>query len=182
MLYALLLGTGLRLGEALALTWQDIDLNSNLLVVRAGKTPNARRAVLLPVVLVRELRKLRGVGLVFSRNSKPLNPWAIRRHHFYPLVKRLGLPRIRLHDLRHIHATLLLEQGTDLASISARLGHSSKAFTLQTYAHSLATGQERAALVSNTFLTLSRTSNPRNAAPIAEKMVPPAGFEPALPA
>lgn len=92
MLYALLLGTGLRLGEVLALTWQDIDLNSNLLVVRGGKTPNAWRAVLMPERLTHELRKVRGVGLVFNRNGKPLNPWTIRRHHFYPLVKRLGLP------------------------------------------------------------------------------------------
>lgn len=153
LLYALLMGTGLRLGEALTLRWQDIDINAGVLVVREGKTPQARRAVLLPAELVRELRAARGLGLVFSRNGKALNAWTIRRCHFYPLVKRLGLPRVRLHDLRHLHASVLLEQGADLAAVSARLGHASKGFTLAVYGHVLTAGQEKAAAAANLLLT-----------------------------
>ncbi len=156
LLYALLLTTGLRLGEALALTWQDIDLKSGLLMVRQGKTPNARRVLRLPDELVNELRAVRGVGLVFhTKLGNRLDTPTLRRDHFYPLLKRLGLPRIRLHDLRHSHATMLLAQGVDIATVSARLGHASRAFTLSTYAHAMATGQERAAEVANLLLTKS---------------------------
>ncbi len=169
LLYALFLATGLRLGEALSLTWQDIDLSRGVLIVRTGKTPNARRAVLLPAGLVERLRRVRGVGPVFAG----VNPWTLRRH-LYRLTKKLGLPRMRIHDLRHVHATLLLSEGTDLASISARLGHSNKAFTLRTYAHALASGQERAAEVSDRILSnpsLTQTEEPDTgiAIPVAGK-------------
>ncbi len=183
LLYATLLGTGLRLGEALSLQWSDVDLARGVVLVRGGKTANARRAVLLPAELVRDLKAARGLGLVFPG----ANPWTIRKCHFYPLVKRLGLPRIRLHDLRHLHGTFLLEAGADLASVSARLGHSSKAFTLQTYVHTLTSGQEKAAAISN-VLFMQPEYNPlnktelRNPASIKGNVVPPAGFEPALPA
>ena len=60
LLYLLLVGTGLRLGEALRLTWQDIDFKSSYLTVRRGKTPSARRAVLLPAALLAQLRAVGG--------------------------------------------------------------------------------------------------------------------------
>jgi integrase len=151
LLYMVLLGTGLRLGEALALQWSDLDLTNGILIVRGGKTANARRAVLMPEELVRELMALRGVGLVFHRNGKPVNQWTLR-DNWYALLERLNLPRIRVHDLRHLHGSFLLGQGADLASVSARLGHSSKAFTLQTYIHTMATGQEKAAELSGKLL------------------------------
>ncbi len=178
LLYATLVATGLRLGEALSLQWADVDLARGVALVRSGKTANARRAVLLPEELVRELKAARGIGPVFPG----ANPWTIRKCHFYPLVKRLGLPRIRLHDLRHLHGTLLLARGVDLATVSARLGHSSKAFTLQTYIHATVAAQEKAARVANRLLTRSKADELRKPAPVAGNMVPPAGFEPALPA
>jgi integrase len=148
-----LLATGLRLGEALALQWSDIDLSSGTLTVRGGKTSNARRVVLMPEELVKAMRAVRGVGLVFHRpNGKPMSQWTVR-DNWYAMLEKVELPRIRVHDLRHLHGSFLLEQGADLASVSARLGHSSKAFTLSTYVHALASGQEKAAAISNSLLT-----------------------------
>jgi integrase len=164
LLYAVLLTTGLRLGEALALTWADVDLTRGLLFVRQGKTPSARRAIRLPDGLVSELRPARGVGLVFrTKTGGPLDPSTVRNDHYYPLLKRLELPRIRLHDLRHLHATLLLAQGTDIATVSARLGHSSRAFTLSTYTHAMVAGQEQAAASANHLLTQTQAPAVREA-------------------
>lgn len=103
--YVLLIGTGLRLGEALRLTWRDIDFATGYLTVQWGKTPAARRAVLLPTVLLNQLRPLGGVGPVFD-----IEPHAktVRDHHFYPLIEKLKLPWIRLHDLRHLHGSWLV--------------------------------------------------------------------------
>lgn len=68
------------------------------------------------------------------RNSAAFDDDTVR-DYFYKLVEKLELPRIRLHDLRHLHATLMLHEGVDLATVSARLGHASKAFTLHQYVH-----------------------------------------------
>ncbi len=172
-LYMLLLATGLRLGEALSLQWGDIDLSRRVILVRGGKTVNARRAVLLPDELVRELRAVRGLGPLF-----PFHHFTVRKA-FYALLRRLGLPRIRLHDLRHAHGSALLAGGVDLATVSARLGHSSKAFTLQTYLHSMTSAQERAALVANQLLTNPNGSELRNAASGAGIVERGTGIEPA---
>ncbi len=100
------------------------------------------------------------MNLIFSRrDGRPMSQWTIR-DNFYALVDRLNLPRLRIHDLRHMHATLLLSEGTDLASVSSRLGHSSKAFTLQVYSHVLAAGQERAAEVANRLLSRPEIDQP----------------------
>jgi integrase len=164
LLFAVLLTTGLRLGEALALTWADVDLTRGLMFVRQGKTPSARRAIRLPDGLVSELRPVRGVGLVFrTKTGGPLDPSTVRNDYYYPLLKRLELPRIRLHDLRHLHATLLLRAGTDLATVSARLGHSSKAFTLSVYTHAMVSGQEQAAQSANHLLTQTQVPAVREA-------------------
>jgi integrase len=146
VLYALAMTTGLRLGELLALKWDDLDFTRGVLHIRSGKTANARRAVSVPADLLVDLKARRAIGLVFcTSRGTPLNPSNLRIRDYYPTVKKAKVPKVRPHDLRHFHATHLLSNGVDLAVISARLGHSSRAFTLQTYAHAMSAGQERAA-------------------------------------
>lgn len=74
---------------------------------------------------------------MFAGNGgEPLTPQRIT-HRFRRLVRHLPLPTIRLHDLRHTHATLLLQAGVPVKVVSERLGHATVALTLDTYAHVL---------------------------------------------
>jgi integrase len=84
-------------------------------------------------------------GLVFAQDDgNPLPPNRVSMH-FAALVKKSGLRRVRLHDLRHGRASLLLASGTDIAIVSKLLGHSSIAITSDTYSHVLAgVGREAA--------------------------------------
>jgi integrase len=84
-----------------------------------------------------EARRRQESSYVFDRaDGSPWNPdsfsWA-----FADLVRRAKLPKIRLHDLRHSHATLALSAGTDLKTISAALGHSTSSITANTYVHAI---------------------------------------------
>ena len=73
-------------------------------------------------------------GLVFANaTGGPLAPHGIDTYHFKPLLKKAGLPDIRLHDLRHTCATLLLQQGTHTKYVAETLGHSDIGITLNTY-------------------------------------------------
>jgi integrase len=84
-------------------------------------------------------------GRVFTReDGSDLNPTRVSEA-FDRLVKRCGLPRIRLHDLRHGHATLALAAGIHPTVVQERLGHSSVAFTLDRYSHVVPAMQEDAA-------------------------------------
>ena len=84
-------------------------------------------------------------GLVFTMpDGRGWHPDVITRA-FARLVERSGLPRIRLHDLRHSHATHLLAAGTNVRVTSERLGHASVAFTLDVYGHVLPGQQADAA-------------------------------------
>jgi integrase len=76
--------------------------------------------------------------------GEPLHPDTVTKH-FDRLVARFGLPRIRLHDLRHTAATLMLEQGVPLKAVTERLGHSSTTITSDLYQHVGETMQEEAA-------------------------------------
>ena len=85
-------------------------------------------------------------GLVFTQpNGKPLHANNITKRDFRRVIEQAGLPRIRFHDLRHVHATLLLKSGVNLKAIQERLGHSTAAFTLQVYGHLLPGLQREAA-------------------------------------
>ena len=77
-------------------------------------------------------------------DGAPLHPHLLS-DAFNKLVKRSGLPRIRLHDLRHTHATLLLKSGVPIKVVSERLGHSTPGFTMATYQHVLPGMQAEAA-------------------------------------
>ena len=82
---------------------------------------------------------------VFAKpDGKPTHPH-LMSDGFKRLVKRSGLPRIRLHDLRHTHATLMLKEGVPIKVVSERLGYSMPAFTMATYHHVLPGMQAEAA-------------------------------------
>jgi integrase len=159
-----LLGTsGLRLGEALGLHWQDIDLAERRLAVRCAlqrqpgrglvlvppKTPRSRRAIYLTELAqsaLKEQRQRQGErrsnakrwtdsGLVFTnRTGGGLEQGVVER----ALVQALAdarLPRVRVHDLRHTTASVLLAAGTHPKVVQDLLGHSTITLTLDTYSH-----------------------------------------------
>ncbi|MDR7594755.1 MAG: tyrosine-type recombinase/integrase [Armatimonadota bacterium] len=173
-LWWLLLETGLRPAEALALRWQDLDLERGVVhVVRsltwAGrewrfeepKTPKARRAIALSPGLTDALRAQRravmeqrlragplwqDLDLVFpSELGTPLNLQNLRNRHFRVVAQRAGLPAgFRMYDLRHTSATLLLLAREHPKVVAERLGHATVHMTLDTYSHVLPTLQLRA--------------------------------------
>ena len=157
--------TGMRRGELLGLRWSDVDLARARLTVlrqltstdyqvRIGepKTARGRRTIDLDpnTVAVLERLKTRASGqYVFNlADGSPPHPERITRA-FTRAVTDSGLPRIRLHDLRHTHAAHLIAVGVDPLTISRRLGHASVAFTLDRYGHLFAqSGAEAAAKVA----------------------------------
>ena len=158
-LWLLLAMSGMRRGEALGLRSSDVDLQRRLVVVRRAivvvghevvesepKTARGRRVIALDRTTVAALARPVGVsGPLFVRaDGAVLHPtWVSKR--FARMVASSDLPRIRLHDLRHTHATLALEAGVNPKIVSERLDHSTVAFTLDVYSHALQHMQEEAA-------------------------------------
>ncbi|MBA3369092.1 MAG: site-specific integrase [Geodermatophilaceae bacterium] len=161
--YLLLATTGMRRGEALGLRWADLDLTACRATIRqtvvtvnhevqfgTPKTAKGRRSVSLDAVTVAGLREHRkaqaaerlliGAGwrdhdLVFAKvDGTPLHPERFSRE-FTRRSARLGLPPIRLHDLRHGWATMALAAGVHPKVVQERLGHASISITLDTYSH-----------------------------------------------
>ena len=159
----MLAATGMRRGEALGARWQ---VRRTLLplagraVEGTPKSARGLRSVALDPVTVRALKQWRvsqleermawGVawtdsGRVFIReDGTDLHPSRVSET-FDRFVKRSGLPRVRLHDLRHGHATLAVAAGVHPKVVQERLGHSSVAFTLDRYSHVVPAMQEDAA-------------------------------------
>lgn len=158
--YTVALALGLREGEALALTWDDVDFARRTISVRRSlqrvkggglqalevKTRRSRRTVPMPDVVERALREHRtrqlrdriASGYVFTTTiGTPLSASNVVRRSFDPIRKTLGLPRLRVHDLRHSCATLLMAQGVPARVVSDILGHSQVSVTLNTYSHVL---------------------------------------------
>jgi len=162
-LFRVLLATGVRRGEALALHWADADLTGATLRVRwtlsrtseglrlgEPKTDSSRRVVPLPRTTVETLRAHRSGqaaerlaagpswqdhGLVFSTEiGTPLEPRNVLRR-FDLLAGRAGLDGVSLHTLRHSAASFLLAAGTHTKVVQMHLGHSSYAITADIYSH-----------------------------------------------
>lgn len=171
--YVLAATTGMRRGEVLGVRWRDIDLSARRLHVQQTvlsveykltfgrpKTKRGERKIALDPETVRILRgharrqrdekRLLGAGyhdhdLVFAReDGTPVHPDYFSQT-FDRTVRRLGLPKIRLHDLRHTHATLGLAAGVDAKVMSDRLGHATSAFTQDIYMHAIPAKEEAAA-------------------------------------
>ena len=73
--------------------------------------------------------------------------------HAAPRLKRAGLPKVRFHDLRHTFATLALQNGVDVKTVSSMLGHYSAGFTLDTYAHVTTSAKREAAKTMGSILS-----------------------------
>ena len=174
-LFTLAIYTGLRRSELVGLRWQDVDLaggalsvtqtlqrvhGQGLLMLQPKTARSRRRVALSPevVALLRahrarqaELRLAVGPvwqegGWVFTRpDGRPLDPDEVT-HAFARTIKAAGIMGVRLHDLRHTHASLMLAQGVHPKIVSERLGHASITITLDTYSHVLPGLQEAAAL------------------------------------
>jgi integrase len=165
VLFTVALSLGLRRGELLGLSWRDVDLEKGTLLVRASltriehgaelgepKTKGSRRTIHLPRTLVSILKRHRAkqkanelraggdwknTGMVFTTFvGGPMTPNNLLRD-LTRLAKKAGVPRIRVHDLRHTAATLMLKSGTPVKVVSETLGHASVRVTLDLYAHVL---------------------------------------------
>jgi len=148
------LTTGLRRGEICGLMWRDFDENAGTLkilrsvnVPKRGemeigetKTERGRRTIRLPPSTVQRLkeRKKHAVSQwIFPEPLAPEKPVRPSAAYYWMkvLLKEAGLPHIRFHDLRHTFATMALENGMDIKTLSAMLGHVSAATTLDIYTH-----------------------------------------------
>ena len=160
-MYYIELATGLRRGELLGLKWEDIDFTAQMLRVRRQvgrvngevreaplKTKNAYRTISLgtdAIGVLKQQREKQPSSYVFpSSTGGPIAPDSVL-HMLHRVLDRAGLPEIRFHDLRHTFATLALQNGVDVKTVSGMLGHFSAGFTLDTYAHVTTAAQKKAA-------------------------------------
>ncbi len=178
--------TGLRRSELLGLRWQDVSLEDGTAAIAQTlqrlvgqgwvygepKTAKGRRPVALPPSVVEVLQRHRAAqiedrlkigaawqdsGLVFTTTvGGPIDPSNLSRR-FGKLVAAAGVPRIRFHDLRHTHASLMLQRGVHPKIVSERLGHATVGITLDTYSHVLPGLQAEAAKQLDEWLSRPQT-------------------------
>lgn len=183
-LLLLLLATGLRPSEAQGLYWTDWDATRNTIFVRYAaervngiwirrdpKTPHARRQVPLPDWMVPVLDAHRaflhtkpwGVTCPWmfpSRRGLPLNLVNWKAWHWAAFKEAAQLPAdFRIYDLRHTHATMLLEAGVHPRVVAERLGHASVNITLNTYSHVLPHLQQAAVEALNQAIMLENPAS-----------------------
>jgi integrase len=174
IIYVLAIFTGMRKGEILGLRWSDIDFENRKLqvvqtvykalknapAIQSTKTAGSMRSISIPENVIQELKihkrkqlELRfKFGKAYQNNDlvcprldgSPMDPRAVNEH-FSECVKKSKLPKIRFHDLRHTHATIMLKLGEHPKVVSERLGHKDVNITLNTYSHVLPDMQEDAA-------------------------------------
>ena len=170
-LVATLTLAGLRLGEANALEWRDIDFENRVFHIRrntvrgvtdtpkSNKTRKVDMAATLTEILkvhqtaMKRETLARGWGkvpaLVFlSPQGEPLSPKNFRKYVWYPTVEAAPIPRRRIHDLRHTYVTLRISAGDNPADVSKQAGHHSVKFTLDRYYHWLPSAEAKAGVDS----------------------------------
>ncbi|WP_215115402.1 site-specific integrase [Exiguobacterium sp. s80] len=159
----LILHTGMRIGEVITLRWSDIDFEQQTILVKrsiadhnrsafenekAPKNGRSRLIVLNETAIdyLKSMKRLQSAHqlshgyrndsdyVCLNTMGRPLGT-SITHRAFNWLSELAGVPRIRIHDLRHTHATLLLEQGVHPKVVQERLGHASYAITMDLYSH-----------------------------------------------
>ncbi|MCM3787891.1 site-specific integrase [Domibacillus indicus] len=169
--FLLAVTTGMRQGEILGLRWVDVDFQNECLVIKQTLTHDGKgfkegtkskagnRSIGLDTTTLSALKHQRKKNManklaygntysdhdlvICTRKGKPINPRNLLRT-FNNLISKANLSQVRFHDLRHTHASLMLQQGENIKLISERLGHSSVKITLDTYSHVLPNMQQEA--------------------------------------
>lgn len=130
LLFKMAVFTGLRKGELLALTWEDVNLVEGTVTVRQGKTEAASREVNIPDFLVKDLAaEMKTEGPVFTFDKRNVN------RSLDAALERAGLEHIRFHDLRHTFASSLIGQGLPIDYVADQMGHASTSTTHKVYSH-----------------------------------------------
>lgn len=173
VIYLLALTTGMRKGEILGLQWKHVDFQEAMLSVhesvvytnkklylKAPKTSRSRRLITVPDYVVQYLKRYKlqqipnHLDLVIANHHQELMLPSLLDRYFIRDVTRIDVPRIRFHDMRHTHATLLLKLGENPKVVQERLGHTNITTTLNTYSHVLPTMQRDVAQRINDALKL----------------------------
>jgi integrase len=200
--FELIICTGMRKGEALALHWSDVDLDARVLFVRwtlsninnttpvftSPKTRSSHAWIGLSDRAVSALRRqaerqrrqrvdadpaFHDQGLVFTRRQGlPLRPEYVLRR-LYTLTADAGLPRIRVHDLRHFAATTMLSSQVPLAMASKAMRHSTLSTTTEVYGHLLRHAAHQAVDAIDTALRLAEGDLPAGCDPDATTATAP---------
>jgi integrase len=165
LLFLTAIYTGMRRGELLALRWSDVDMDNGEINIRMSrtwqkgkgwvmgetKTRTSKRTIPIPPSLVLELRKTKAAQLR-ERLQTPEEEWkggemvflgekggpvvgGFMNKQLTRILRENNLPHLRFHDLRHLHATLLLRDGCQAKQVQQAMGHSSVAITLGLYGH-----------------------------------------------
>ena len=149
--------TGIRLGELLALTWNDIDLKSGIMtisktayrikqngkpqvVIDKPKTKNSSRLIPLPKQLLEILKRAKRISksdFVLSTRTGGIVGTRAYQKTYERILKKLEIPYKNFHSLRHTFATRAIEMGMDVKTLSEILGHKNPVITLQRYTHSM---------------------------------------------
>lgn len=149
MCFMILYWTGMRLGELLALTPADIDLDKHTIsitksyqrlgkkdVVTPPKTPKSKRLITIPEFLVADIKDYMDSLYEVQEDDRLFSVTKyFLEHEMQRGIKASGVKRIRIHDLRHSHASMLVELGFSPLEIADRLGHEKIETTLNTYSH-----------------------------------------------
>lgn len=181
VIFNMLLLTGIRRGELMGLEWSDVDFDNYTVTISrtsqytpekgiytdTTKTEQSKRVISLPDNLIRLLKRYRtelkrrhfALGdkwvdsnrLFIKWNGEPMHP-NTPYSQLQKLLKKYGLPSVSLHSLRHTNATIMIVSGTDIRTVSGRLGHSQTSTTLNIYAHLMQSADKAAADVVSSVL------------------------------
>jgi len=158
---------GLRVSEIMGLTWNDINFNNHeinirkanvhvngLVISKTTKTRNSYRKIIAPAFVIERLLIYKSVGFVYHKKDGSAENGGNYSKRFSRILKNVGLPHTRFHDLRHFNATMMLKNGVSDKEAAERLGHSDINMTKK-YQHVLSNMKNRSAEILNNIINNS---------------------------
>ena len=184
--FQILFWTGIRIGELLALTFDDVDLTARTItinksyqrlhgedVITPPKTPKSNRVISISPFLAEDIRDYIQSLYVYEKDDRLLPVTKnFLENEMRRGVKLSGVKKIRIHDTRHSHASLLIELGFSPKEIAERLGHENVETTLNTYSHLYPDRQERLANRLDSYYRENMTEDKENADDTLQRPLP----------